>query len=137
MDAFLGALEKTLAAEVQKLGHRTMEDVVAAARRIEKILEEQTDSKMERLVSSMQDQIRILRKDLKEVNEQIVTHQPLHQPRRPWLLSPPLLHQPLLPPSHRLPLLHATSTTTMGMKETFPAFLAAYHAASSVVKKDM
>ena len=55
VDTFLGALEKTLAAEVQKLGHRTMEDVVAAARRIEKILEEQTDSKMECLVNSMQD----------------------------------------------------------------------------------
>ena len=51
-----------------------MEDVVAAARRIEKILEEQTDSKMERLVSSMQDQIRILKKDLKEANEQIAAH---------------------------------------------------------------
>ena len=32
VDAFLGALDRTLAAEVQKLGHRTMEDVVAAAR---------------------------------------------------------------------------------------------------------
>ena len=74
VDAFLGALEKTLAAEVQKLCHRTMEDVIAAARRIEKILEEQTDSKMERLVNSMQDQIRILKKDLKEANEQIATH---------------------------------------------------------------
>ena len=74
MDAFLGALDKNLAMEVQKLGHWTMEDIVAAARRIEKILEEQTDSKMERLVSSMQDQIRILKKDLKEANEQIVTH---------------------------------------------------------------
>ena len=74
VDAFLGALDKTLATEVQKLGHRTMEDVVAAARRIEKILEEQTDSKMERLVTSMQDQIRILKKDLKEANEQIATH---------------------------------------------------------------
>ena len=31
-------------------------------------------AKMERLVSSMQDQIRILKKDLKEVNEQIATH---------------------------------------------------------------
>ena len=38
VDAFLGALEKTLAAEVQKLGHWMMEDVVAAARSIEKIL---------------------------------------------------------------------------------------------------
>ena len=50
VDAFLGALDRTLAAEVQKLGHKMMEDVVAAARRIEKILDEQTDTKMERLV---------------------------------------------------------------------------------------
>ena len=74
VDAFLGALDKNLAMEVQKLGHRTMEEVVAAARRIEKILEEQTDSKMERLVNSMQDQIWILKKDLKEANEQIANH---------------------------------------------------------------
>ena len=44
VDAFLGALDKNLAMEVQKLGHRTMKVVVAAAQRIEKILEEQTDS---------------------------------------------------------------------------------------------
>ena len=74
IDAFLGALDRTLAAEVHKLGHRTMEEVVAAARRIEKILEEQTDTKMERLVSTMQDQIWILKKDLKEANEQIAAH---------------------------------------------------------------
>ena len=74
VDAFLGALDRTLAIEVQKLGHRTMEEVVAAARRIEKILEEQTDTKMERLVNTMQDQIRILKKDLKEANEQIAAH---------------------------------------------------------------
>ena len=54
VDAFLGALDKNLAMEVQKL------EVVASARRIEKILEEQTDSKMEQLVNSMQDQIRTL-----------------------------------------------------------------------------
>ena len=74
VDAFLGALDKHLAMEVQKLGHRTMEEVVAAARPIEKIFEEQTDSKMERLVNSMQDQTWILKKDLKEANEQIATH---------------------------------------------------------------
>ena len=51
-----------------------MEDVVAAARRIEKILEEHTDTKMERLVGTMQDQIRLLKKDLKEDNEQIAAH---------------------------------------------------------------
>ena len=74
IDAFLGALERPLAAEVQKLGCRTMEDVVATARRIEKILEKQKDSKMERLISSMQDQIRLLKKDLKDAHEQIATH---------------------------------------------------------------
>ena len=51
-----------------------MEDVVAAARRIEKILDEQTNTKMERLVSAIQDQMRLLKKDLKEPNEQIATH---------------------------------------------------------------
>ena len=74
VDAFLGALKRPLAVEVQKLGYRTMEEVVAAARRIEKILEEQTDSKVERLITTMQDQIRILKKDLKEAHDQIAAH---------------------------------------------------------------
>ena len=74
INAFLGALERPLAAEVQKLGCRTMEEVVAAARRIEKILEEQTDSKMEHLISTMQDQIRLLKKNLKDTHDQIATH---------------------------------------------------------------
>ena len=71
IDAFLGALEWPLATEVQKLGCLTMLEVVAAARRIKKILEEQTDSKMKRLISTMQDQIRLLTKDLKDAYEQI------------------------------------------------------------------
>ena len=51
-----------------------MEDVVAAACWIEKILDKQMDTKMERLVNTMQEQIRLLRKDLKEANEQITAH---------------------------------------------------------------
>ena len=39
-----------------------------------KILEEQTDSKMERLISTMQDQNRLLKKDLKDAHDQIATH---------------------------------------------------------------
>ena len=39
VDAFLDALDRPLAAEVQKLGGRTMEEVVSAARRIERILQ--------------------------------------------------------------------------------------------------
>ena len=48
-----------------------MEDVVATARWIEKVLEEQNDPKMERLITSMQEQIRILTKDLKSAHEQM------------------------------------------------------------------
>ena len=88
IDAFLGALERPLAAEVQKLGCRTMEDVVAAARRIEKILEEQNDSKMERLILSMQDQIRILTKDLKSAHEQMAAQQASTTPTAALAASP-------------------------------------------------
>ena len=48
-----------------------MEEVVAAARWIKRILGEQPNSKMEQLILSMQDQIRILTKDLKSAHEQM------------------------------------------------------------------
>ena len=71
VDAFLDALDRPLAAEVQKLGGRTMEEVVSAARRIERILQEQPTSGMERLIESMQSQIQILTKDLAKAHEPI------------------------------------------------------------------
>ena len=55
IDEFLVAINRSLAKEIQKLGCRTMEEVVAAARRIEQILGEQPDSKIEQIVLSMQD----------------------------------------------------------------------------------
>ena len=73
IDTFLGAINRSLAAEVQKLGCRTMEEVVAAARRIDRILGEQPDSKIEQIILSMQDQIRILTKDLKSAHEQMAS----------------------------------------------------------------
>ena len=76
VDAFLGALDRPLAAEVQKLGCRTMEEVVAAARRIERILEERPTSGMEQLIQSMQSQIQILTKDLAKAHEQIASKAP-------------------------------------------------------------
>ena len=115
VDAFFGALDKNLVMEVQKLGHWTIEEVVAAARRIEKILEEQTDSNIERLVSSMQDHIRILNKDLKKANEQIAAHKDVPQPQLPWPLSLLQPQQSLLPPKPQPPLLHATLAMTMGI----------------------
>ena len=89
IDAFLGAVNRSLAAEVQKLGCRTMEEVVAATRRIERILGEQPDSKIEQIVLSMQDQIRLITKDLKKTHEQMASQAaastlPLHLlPRQP------------------------------------------------------
>ena len=73
VDAFLGALDRLLVAEIRKMGYRTMEEAAAAARRIERILEERPDSKMEKVILSMQDQIRILTKDLAKANKQLTT----------------------------------------------------------------
>ena len=53
IDTFLGAINRSLVAEVQKLGCRTMEEVVSATRWIERILGEQPDSKMEQIILSM------------------------------------------------------------------------------------
>ena len=97
IDAFLSALERPLAVEVQKLGYHTMESVVAADRRIEKILAEQTDSETERL---MHDEIRLLKKDLKDASEQIAS---LHCSSRSTASSrsssttSPCTRSPLLP----------------------------------------
>ena len=80
VDAFLGALDRPLAAEVQKLGCRTMEEVVAAARRIERILEERTTSGMEQIIQSMQSQIQILTKDMAKAHEQMASQAPATTP---------------------------------------------------------
>ena len=72
VDAFLDALDRPLAAEVQKLGGRIMEEVVPAARRVERILQEQPTSGMEHLMESMQSQIQILTKDLAKAYESVV-----------------------------------------------------------------
>ena len=126
IDAFLGALNRSLAAEVQKLGCRTMKEVVAA-RRIEIILEERPDSKMEQIILSMQDQIQILTKDLEKAHEQMASQataatptaalaappaatvaaaQPLSAASPPALAPahPPLAtaQPPLYPPGHQL-----------------------------------
>ena len=107
IDAFLSALDRPLAAEVQKLGCSTMEDVVAAARRIERILGEQSDSKMERLILSMQDQIRILTKDLKSAHEQMATQSasttPTAATQPPPLAQPPPMAVAQPPPATPLP----------------------------------
>ena len=72
-EAFLGALNRPLAAEVQKLGCCTMEEVVATARRIERILEERPTSGVEQIIQSMQNQIQILTKDLAKAHKQMAS----------------------------------------------------------------
>ena len=88
VDVFLNALNRPLAAEVQKLGGHTMEEVVAAARRIERILEERPISGMEQLIQSMQSQIQILTKDLAKAHEQIAAKPPAATPTAAFAAPP-------------------------------------------------
>ena len=128
IDAFLGALNRSLAvaAEVQKLGCRTMEEVVEAARRIERILGEQPDSKMEQLILSLQDQIRILTKDLKSAHEQMASQSTAATPtaelaappaatvaaaQPPLVASPPAMAIAHPPPAAPLPPLATAQPT--------------------------
>ena len=118
IDAFLGAVDHSLAAEVQKLGCRIMEEVVAAARRIERILGEQTDSKIKQIVLSMQEQIQILTKDLKKAHEQMASQAAAATPtaalaatpaatvaaaQPPPVASPPAIANAHPPPAAPLP----------------------------------
>ena len=71
VDAFLSALDRPLASEVRKLGHTQMEGVVADARRIEKILQDQPTPTADRALEAMNCQIQILKKDLIKANEKL------------------------------------------------------------------
>ena len=70
---------------------------------------------MERLVNTMQDQVRILKKDLKEANEQIAAHKATAPPVTAMAAVPAptaAAAQPLQPLNRLLPLPPATSTKT-------------------------
>ena len=87
VDAFLSALDRPLAAEVQKLGYNTMEEVVSTARRIERILQERPTSGMENL-ESMNRQIQILTKDLAKAHEKIAAQPPVATPTAALAVPP-------------------------------------------------
>ena len=76
VDVFLSALDRPLAAEVRKLGHNHMEGVVADARRIEKILQEQPTSGAESVLETMNRQIQILKKDLMKAHDKLAAQTP-------------------------------------------------------------
>ena len=80
VDAFLSALDQPLAAEVRKLGHSDMEEVVSAARRTERILQEQPTSRSDTLMESMNRQIQILTKDLAKAHERLAAQLPVATP---------------------------------------------------------
>ena len=88
VDAFLDALDRPLEAEVQKLGGRTMDEVVSAARRIERILQERPTSGMEHLMESMKSQIQILTKDLARGHERIAAQPPAAMPTAALAVPP-------------------------------------------------
>ena len=88
VDAFLSALDQPLASEVRKLGYNNMEEVVAAARRIERILQERPTSGMDTLMEPMNRQIQILTKDLAKAHEKLAA-QPTAAPVATALAVPP------------------------------------------------
>ena len=88
VDAFLSTLDRPLAAEVQKLGYNTMEEVVAAARRIEGILQERPTSGMGNLLDSMNRQIQFLTKDLAKAHEKIAAQPPVATPTTALAVPP-------------------------------------------------
>ena len=65
-----------------------MEEVVSAARRIERILHERPTSGMEHLMESMQSQIRILTKDLAKAHERIAAQPPAATPTAAFAAPP-------------------------------------------------
>ena len=88
VDAFLSALDQPLAAEVRKLGYNNMEEVVAAARRIERILQERPTSGMDTLMESMNRQIQILTKDLAKAHEKLAAQPPVAAPTAALAVQP-------------------------------------------------
>ena len=76
VEAFLSALDQPLAAEVRKLGYNNMEEVVAATRRVERILQKRPTSGMDTLMESMNHQIQLLTEDLAKAQDKIAA-QPL------------------------------------------------------------
>ena len=100
-----------------------MEEVVAAARQIERILGKQPNSKIKQIVLSMQDQIRILTKDLKKAHEQMASQATAATPtaalaatpaatvaaaQPPPIASPPAMANAHPPPTALLPPLATT-----------------------------
>ena len=100
-----------------------MEEVVAAARRIERILQKRPATGMENLMESMNRQIQILTKDLAKAHEKLAT-QPLVATSTAALAAPPSLAvaaaqhppAPLAPPQ----MAHPTATPLPPMATPLP-----------------
>ena len=88
VDAFLSALDQPLAAEVRKLGYKNMEEVVAAARRVERILQERPTSGMDTLMESMNRQIQFLTEDLAKAQDKIAAQPPVATPTTALAVPP-------------------------------------------------
>ena len=100
-----------------------MEEVVSAARRIERILEERPTSGMEQIIQSMQNQIQILTKDLAKAHEQMATQATAATPTAAFAAPPsnavataqtlPATSLPASLPSHTTTTLGYGTTTTV------------------------
>ena len=105
-----------------------MEEVVSAARRIERILQERPTSGMEHLLESMKSQIQILTKDLAKAHERIAAQPPAATPTAAFAAPPSnavaaAQHPPasLAPPQLAHPA--ATPLPSMAMAQPPPYIL--------------
>ena len=121
VDAFLGALDRPLAAEVTKLGHTKMEGVVADARRIEKILQEQPTPAADSALESMNRQIQILKKDLLKANEKLAAQTATPpQAASMALQATPMVAAAQPPPVAAPPPQHATPVPVHQYVQDYP-----------------
>ena len=88
VDAFLSALDRPLVAEVKKLGYNNMEEVVTAARRVERILQEWPISGMDTLIESMNRQIQFLTENLAKTQDKIAAQPPVATPTAALAVPP-------------------------------------------------
>ena len=116
-EAFVKALDKKLAYEVQKLGHAKLADVVTAARRLERLESHYETPPMGNLLAGVQEELRaLIRKEVRE--SQVAAHSAVaavHQTR--VAVSHPGPGQPAPPP----PLM-SLPTYPPGTPGTYPGY---------------
>ena len=74
IEAFLGALDPALSVKIQEQGHNTLESVLSAARRLERLQAFTSTPSNDSVITFLQEELRAMRKQLEEVERKKVKH---------------------------------------------------------------